>query len=92
MISAALEARRVTGEPRWREAAQSAFDWFLGGNDLGLPLYDPHSGGCRDALQPDRLNQNQGAESTLSFLLSMVELRLASAAARPEDELIAKSA
>ena len=92
MISAALEARRVTGEPRWREAAQSAFDWFLGGNDLDLPLYDPHSGGCRDALQPDRLNQNQGAESTLSFLLSMVELRLASAAARPEDELIAKSA
>lgn len=92
MISASLEAYRVSGEPRWRQLAQCAFDWFLGLNDLGLPLYDPHSGGCRDALHPDRLNQNQGAESTLSFLLSMAELRLVSASVKSEDELIAKSA
>ena len=54
-----------------------AFDWFLGSNDLGQPLYDASTGGCRDGLHPDRVNQNQGAEATLAFLLSLVEMRLA---------------
>lgn len=76
MVSACLEAYRMTGEPRWRKEAQRAFDWFLGRNDLRAPLYDPTTGGCRDALHADRLNQNQGAESTLAFLLSLVEMRL----------------
>jgi hypothetical protein len=53
-----------------------AFDWFLGRNDLGVPLYDPESGGCRDALHVDRVNENQGAESTLAFLLSLSEMQL----------------
>ena len=76
MISASLEAYRLTGEERWHKEAERAFDWFLGRNDLHLPLYDPSTGGCRDGLHPDRVNQNQGAESTLSFLLSLLELRL----------------
>ena len=46
-------------------------------NDLHLPLYDPVMGGCRDGLHPDRVNQNRGAESTLAFLSSLLELRLA---------------
>jgi hypothetical protein len=50
------------------------FKWFLGGNDLGLPLYDQQTGGCRDGLHIDRVNQNQGAESTLSYLLALAEL------------------
>ncbi len=77
MVSACLEAFRLTGDEQWRKEAQRAFDWFLGHNDLGLPLYDPTTGGCRDGLHPDRVNQNQGAESTLAFLMSLLEMRLA---------------
>lgn len=76
-VSACLEANRLTGDARWQKEAQVAFEWFLGRNDLRQPLYDPGTGGCRDGLHPDRVNQNQGAESTLAFLLSLVEMRLA---------------
>ncbi len=74
-VSACLQAYRVTGDSRWREQAWSAFNWFLGDNDLQLPLYDSVSGGCRDGLHPDRANENQGAESTLSFLMALLEMR-----------------
>jgi hypothetical protein len=66
---------RITGDRHWTRARQ-AFEWFLGRNDLNLPLYDPTTGGCRDGLHPDRPNENQGAESTLAFLQSSLELRL----------------
>jgi glycosyltransferase involved in cell wall biosynthesis len=74
-VSACLQAYRETGDLRWRNAAWSAFNWFLGDNDLQLPLYDSETGGCRDGLHPDRANQNQGAESTLSFLMALLEMR-----------------
>ena len=74
-VSACLEAFRVTGDDRWRSEAWSAFNWFLGDNDLQLPLYDSVTGGCRDGLHPERANQNQGAESTLSFLMALLEMR-----------------
>jgi glycosyltransferase involved in cell wall biosynthesis len=74
-VSACLQAYRITGDHRWRYSAWSAFNWFLGDNDLQLPLYDSVSGGCRDGLHPDRANQNQGAESTLSFLMALLEMR-----------------
>ena len=77
MVSACLEAYRVTNDPRWRKEARRAFEWFLGRNDLNLPIYDPTTGGCRDGLHADRANENQGAESTLAFLQSLLELRLA---------------
>jgi glycosyltransferase involved in cell wall biosynthesis len=77
MVLAALDARRVTGHGFWLAEAHRAFDWFLGRNDLGLPLYDPTTGGCRDGLLVDRVNQNQGAESTLAFLLARLELQRA---------------
>jgi hypothetical protein len=76
MVSACLEAYRATSEAWWYEQAQRAFDWFLGWNDLGLEHYSPTTGGCRDALHVDRVNQNQGAESTLAFLLSLAEMQL----------------
>lgn len=75
-VAACLEAYRVTTEPRWLDEARSAFEWFLGRNDLGQDLYDPVTGGCCDGLQEDRLNRNQGAESTLAFLLSLAEMSL----------------
>ncbi len=74
-VSACLEAFRVTGDSRWRSEAWSAFNWFLGDNDLQLPLYDSVTGGCRDGLHPERANQNQGAESTLSFLMALLEMQ-----------------
>ena len=74
-VSACREAYHVTGDNRWRAEARSAFNWFLGDNDLQLPLYDSDSGGCRDGLHPDRPNENQGAESTLSFLMALLEMR-----------------
>lgn len=77
MVSACQEAFFVTREEFWRVAAHRCFDWFLGRNDLGRPLYDASTGGCRDALLQDHLNQNQGAESTLAFYLSWAELRRA---------------
>ncbi len=75
-VSACLEAYRVTEDDRWRKEAWSAFNWFLGENDLQIALYDPRTGGCRDGLHPERVNENQGAESTLSFLMAQVEMRL----------------
>jgi hypothetical protein len=74
-VSACLQAYRVTGDGCWRNEAWSAFNWFLGNNDLQLSLYDPVTGGCRDGLHPDRANENQGAESTLSFLMALLEMR-----------------
>jgi hypothetical protein len=75
--SACLEAYRATSDVWWYEQAQRAFDWFIGWNDLGLELYSPESGGCGDGLHVDRVNGNQGAESTLACLLSLAEMRLA---------------
>jgi glycosyltransferase involved in cell wall biosynthesis len=75
VVSACLEAYGVTGENRWRKEAWSAFNWFLGDNDLQVALYDPSTGGCRDGLHPDRANENQGAESTISFLMALLEMR-----------------
>jgi glycosyltransferase involved in cell wall biosynthesis len=76
-VSACLEAFRATADIWWYEQAQRAFDWFIGWNDLGLELYSPETGGCLDGLHVDRVNRNQGAESTLAFLLSLAEMRLA---------------
>jgi len=76
MVSACLEAARITHDKRWSNEARRAFEWFLGRNDLNLPIYDPKTGGCRDGLHPDRPNENQGAESTLAYLQAWLELRL----------------
>ena len=75
-LSACLAAYRATADTWWYQQAQCAFDWFLGRNDLGIGLYAPLTGGCRDGLHADRGNENQGAESTLAFLLSLAEMRL----------------
>ncbi len=77
MISACFEAYRATQDAAWPVLAKKTFEWFLGRNDLGISLYDPGSGGCRDGLHPDRANENQGAESTLAFHLSLAEMNFA---------------
>jgi hypothetical protein len=79
-VAACLEAYRATENSDWLREASNAFEWYLGRNDLGLELYDPSTGACNDGLQPDRVNQNQGAEATISFLLCLAELELAASA------------
>jgi glycosyltransferase involved in cell wall biosynthesis len=74
MVSACLDAFRVTEDPEWRAKARWAFDWFFGQNDLRESLYDPLSGSCRDGLHADRPNENRGAEATLAFLQSLTEM------------------
>jgi len=78
-ISACLEVYRLTEDNIWLAEAQRVFRWFLGKNDLQVPLYDEVTGGCRDGLHPDRINENQGAESTLSFLMALLEMQEANA-------------
>jgi glycosyltransferase involved in cell wall biosynthesis len=75
MVSACLAARRATHDDRWLLHARAAFGWFLGQNHLQRMLYDAATGGCRDGLHPDRANENQGAESSLSFQLALLEMR-----------------
>ena len=77
MVSACLEARRATGDGMWLDQARRTFNWFLGENQLQQPLYDVANGGCRDGLHADRVNENEGAESTLSFLLALCEMQSA---------------
>jgi glycosyltransferase involved in cell wall biosynthesis len=74
-ISASLDAFRLTADGFWLDEASCAFRWFLGENDLQTSLYDSSTGGCRDGLHPDRVNENQGAESTLSFLMALLEMQ-----------------
>jgi hypothetical protein len=74
-ISACVQAYLLTKGQHWLDEAWCAFRWFLGENDLQVPLYDAVTGGCRDGLHPDRVNENQGAESTLSFLMALLEMQ-----------------
>ncbi len=78
MVEGCLTAARVTGDRRWIDHAWRCFDWFLGKNDLNLPLYNQQTGGCHDGLESYGLNQNQGAESILAYLISALELHAVS--------------
>ena len=75
MVEACVIAFDVTRDQSWFDSAVMCFNWFLGHNDLNLPLYDAKTGGCRDGLMADGINQNQGAESTLAWLLSLMTLQ-----------------
>ena len=74
MVEAALDAFRVTGDEKYRRTAEDVFDWFLGNNSQGVVVYNPETGGCYDGITPQGLNLNQGAESTVSYLLARLEL------------------
>ncbi len=72
LVDACVEAYHVTREVHWIHQARKAFNWFLGENDLRLAIHDFTTGGCRDGLHSDRVNENQGAESTLAWLMSLL--------------------
>lgn len=77
MVLMNYQAYRVTKDPVYIQRMHAYFMWFLGENDLGIPLYDPETGGCFDSLESYGLNQNQGAESTLAYLISHLTILLA---------------
>ena len=77
MVAACLDAYRVTRDMHWYNQAKLVSDWFLGHNDLHIALIDQATGACYDGLQHNWVNQNQGAESTLAFLLTSLDLRQA---------------
>jgi hypothetical protein len=74
MIGACFEAYECSQDEEWMQLANTCFDWYLGTNDQHAKLCDQASGGCRDGLQQDGVNENQGAESTLSYILSLLAL------------------
>ena len=75
MVLACASAWSATHNEIYRRMARQAFDWFMGKNLIGKPLYDPESNGCCDGLHEDRANLNQGAESLLAFLQALVALK-----------------
>ena len=75
MIEACIEAFNITRDKTWIDNAVMCFQWFLGHNDLNMPLYDAKTGGCRDGLMADGINNNEGAESSLAWLLSLMTLQ-----------------
>ena len=74
MIDACLEAYSITKDRSWSKRAQWCFGWFLGDNDLRQPICNERTGGSNDALSPDGLNANRGAESTISWLMSLLSM------------------
>lgn len=75
MVEASLAALDSTGDGGYRDAALRAFGWYHGGNTLGVELYNGETGTCYDGITPEGLNQNQGAESTLSYYLAYLSLK-----------------
>ncbi len=70
MIVALDTAYKSSHNEEYKNLARKCFSWFLGHNSLGIPLYDPLTGGCYDGLHVDRVNLNQGAESLISYLMA----------------------
>src|SRR3990172_7221407 len=84
LLLAAAAAYETTGEARYREAMETAYAWFLGANDVAAPIAKPERGACHDSLTPSGVNENQGAESTLMWLIALEEIRsLRGSARRP---------
>ncbi|MFC1770452.1 glycosyltransferase [Candidatus Margulisiibacteriota bacterium] len=76
MASACIAAYQATGKKEWITKARLAFNWFLGLNILNIPVYDYMTGGCKDGIQVNWVNENEGAESTLCWLMTLLEYKI----------------
>ncbi len=74
LVSACHDAFRITGDKKWLREMKKCFNWFLGANDMNTPLYDFKTCGCHDGLHAHGVSRNQGAESTLSWLMSVLRM------------------
>lgn len=70
MAQTEILAYKTTKEKKYLKNAVEVFQWFLGGNYLNQMIYDEVTGGCNDGLGEQELNLNQGAESTISYLMA----------------------
>jgi len=84
LVEACVDAARITGDTVWNDHARGFLGWFTGSNELGVSLIDPDTGGCRDGLHTGGVNINQGAESTLAWVIAGLTLARAT-----EDDLLA---
>jgi len=75
LLLAAQAGFAATGRARYRDAVERAYGWFMGRNDRGIPVAEPGRGACFDGLTPDGVNANQGAESTLAWLIALEQVR-----------------
>jgi hypothetical protein len=82
MTDACAQAFAATGDLRWADACLRAAAWFLGENDVGVPLLDPATGGCHDGLEATGVNLNEGAESALALISALQQARAVQAACR----------
>jgi hypothetical protein len=85
MVEANLTAYQLTRDPAYLRRALQALDWFYGENPVGAALYNPRTGGCHDGLHADGANANQGAESTLAYLMAHLHLYRAAPQAFVDD-------
>ena len=74
MVEAAVDAFYATKDKSYLEIANTTFEWFLGRNSRKIQVYSPETGGCFDGLAPEKVNMNQGAESSISYLLARLKL------------------
>jgi hypothetical protein len=74
LIQTCATAFKFTDDKKWIKMARKCFSWFLGQNDLGIQLYNYQTGGCKDGLQSQGANANEGAESTLAWLISLLTM------------------
>lgn len=77
LIDACLDAYFETGDKKWFKESERCLSWFLGYNDLQTPVCDYKTGGCCDALERQGVNGNQGAESTLAWIISLINMHTA---------------
>jgi uncharacterized protein YyaL (SSP411 family) len=74
MVEANLTAYRITHQETYFDYAIRAMDWFYGNNILQMPVYNTQSGGCHDGLHSQGVNENQGAESTVAYLMAQLHM------------------
>ena len=74
ILEACIEAFKVTQDKKWIIESQRCLEWYLGRNDLNISIYDYKTGGCSDVLSATGKGRNQGAESTLAWLLSLLNM------------------
>ncbi len=76
LVDACIEAYHATQDKRWAAEARRCYEWYVGRNDLRIPLYDFKTGGCHDALEATGMNENEGAESTICWLIALCGMHL----------------
>ena len=92
LADACARAFDVTRDGSWLDTLALCVRWFEGSNDLGLPMFDAETGGGFDGLHPDRVNENQGAESTIAFLTTVQQARRLGVTGRPAQRAASSAA